>query len=78
MVVGFPALILVMAPILHESLYNCSTAVKSQNMTTNGTLPKRSYPKVYDICLAPEELIVGTLALIGGSFLWAASTGVYT
>jgi len=68
--IGLPAIILIMSPILHESLINCSM-VKESNQTS------QKYPLVYDICLKPVELLQGTLALIFGALLWAISSVVW-
>ena len=68
MFIGLPAIILIMSPILHESLINCSM-VHENNQTS------KKYPFVYDICLKPVELLQGTLALIFGALLWAISSG---
>lgn len=76
MLIGFPALILIMSPILSESLVNCSMKSESALMNiTNQTSPQKKYPVVYDICLDPVDLLKGTIALIFGSTLWAISSG---
>ena len=75
MIFGFPSIVLIMSPILHESLVNCSKLEVSRNFT-NQTSSQKKFPVIYDICLKPEDLCFGTLALLAGSFLWAVSSGV--
>ncbi|XP_065051025.1 uncharacterized protein LOC135680776 [Rhopilema esculentum] len=73
MIFGFPSIILIMSPILHESLVNCSKLEVYKNFT-NQTSSHKKFPVIYDICLKPEDLFFGTLALFAGSFLWAVSS----
>ena len=75
--IGLLAVLLVMSPILHESLVNCSTAQhpSAQNRTNQTVSPPKKYPIVYDICLDPVDLLQATVALVCGSLLWAISSG---
>ncbi len=80
MVIGLLGFLLVMSPILHETLANCNlkrTDSGSGTNSTNNTTPvkKRTYSEIYDICLKPLELVYGVLALVSAAFLWAISTG---